>query len=200
MSSAAPARVRGATARERRVGFAAQSLHRPPLCTEQSRAMVVRSKGDIIMQNLLKLAAIGGALVFALSGCASIIKGSSQDIAISSPPADGATCTLTSKEGSWTVTTPGIVKVDKSKEDVQIVCKKPGWRDGVATIPSDFEGWTLGNLILGGVIGLGVDAATGAINEYPHTFAVPMVQGYSAAENPVSPPSLLPPSKDAAGS
>jgi uncharacterized membrane protein len=47
---------------------------------------------------------------------------------------------------------------------MQIRCVKPDWQDGFATIPSNFEGWTVGNLVFGGLIGVGVDAATGAIN------------------------------------
>jgi hypothetical protein len=125
------------------------------------------------------IAAIAAAGV-ALSGCASIIKGTTQQIAITTPPTDGATCVLSSKEGSWTVVSPGVAKVSKSKQDIQIRCTKVGWKDATSTIPSDFEGWTLGNIILGGLIGVGVDATTGAINEYPHAFEVPMHQGYSS--------------------
>jgi hypothetical protein len=84
------------------------------------------------------------------------------------------------------VVSPGVATVDKSKEDIQARCTKPGWEDAAATIPSNFEGWTVGNILLGGVIGLGVDAATGAINDYPHTFQIPMTPFYGAA--PVAPP------------
>jgi hypothetical protein len=109
-----------------------------------------------------------------LSGCATIIKGTSQNIVITTPPITGANCLLTSREGSWAVVSPGSVHVEKSKEDVLIKCSKPGYQDAQAVIPSDFQGWTLGNIILGGVIGVGVDAATGAMNEYPNSFAIPM--------------------------
>jgi hypothetical protein len=92
--------------------------------------------------------------------------------------------------------TPGVVTVSKSKEDIQAHCTKAGWQDGVATIPSNFQGWTVGNIILGGVIGLGVDAATGAINEYPHTFQIPMVplNGYGSVLPPqgMTPPPAKP--------
>ena len=120
------------------------------------------------------------ALGASVSGCASIIKGSDQSIAIATPPTTGASCVLTSKEGNWTIISPSIATGEKSKEDIQVRCTKAGYQDGVATIPSNFQGWTLGNLLLGGVIGLGVDAATGAINEYPHAFQVPMtpIEGY----------------------
>ena len=37
---------------------------------------------------------------------------------------------------------------------------------GVGTLASSVEGMTAGNILVGGVIGLGVDAASGAINKY----------------------------------
>jgi len=111
---------------------------------------------------------------FALSGCATVIKGTTQSIVITSPPVSGAYCILSSTEGNWPVTTPSAVTVDKSKEDILVKCSKPGYQDASASIPSDFQGWTLGNLVLGGLIGVGVDAASGAMNEYPRAFAVPM--------------------------
>ena len=114
------------------------------------------------------------AVGVAMSGCASIVKGTSQTIAITSPPTTGANCVLSSVQGNWTVVTPGAVTVQRSKEDIQIRCNKTGWQEAFNVIPSNFEGWTIGNILLGGVIGLGVDAATGAINQYPHAFQVPM--------------------------
>src|SRR5271169_148479 len=93
-------------------------------------------------------------LGIAVSGCASVIKGSTQSMAISTPPTTAATCTLSSAQGNWTVLSPGVASVEKSKEDIQIRCTKPAWQDAASTIPSNFEGWTLGNLVLGGVIGL----------------------------------------------
>ncbi|MGN6514226.1 MAG: hypothetical protein ACTHLR_00115 [Rhizomicrobium sp.] len=136
----------------------------------------------------MKLHAVAAivALGVAVSGCASIIKGHTQSIAITTPPITGANCILSSKEGNWTVVSPGIVTVNKSKEDIQAHCTKPGYQDGIATIPSDFQGWTLGNLLLGGVIGVGVDAATGAINEYPHAFQIPMFPASGAAPAPAN--------------
>ena len=64
--------------------------------------------------------------------------------------------------------------MQRSKENVEIRCNKSGFQEGYASIPSNFEGWTVGNILLGGVVGLGVDAATGAINQYPNSFQVPM--------------------------
>ncbi|GEM_PF-812861 len=136
------------------------------------------------------------AVGVSLSGCASVIKGSSQTIAIATPPTSGASCVLTSKEGNWPVVTPGVVKVERSKEDIVIRCTKPGWQDAMQTIPSNFEGWTVGNLLIGGVIGVGIDAATGAINEYPHAYNVAMIpaagNAAAAAEAAAAPPPRAP--------
>jgi len=82
------------------------------------------------------------------------------------------------------------VTVEKSKEDIQARCTKPGWQDASAVIPSNFQGWTVGNIVFGGLIGLGVDAATGAINEYPNAFQIPM---YPATPPPAPPPVYAPP-------
>src|SRR5215470_9811030 len=120
------------------------------------------------------VAAIGLCLL--AGGCASVVKGSTQSIAISTPPTTGATCQLASAQGNWMVVSPGVASVEKSKEDIQIRCANSGWQEAASTIPSNFQGWTVGNIVFGGLIGLGVDAATGAINDYPHTFQVPMVQ------------------------
>lgn len=113
---------------------------------------------------------------FSLSACASIIKGTTASIGVTSPPVTGATCTLSSPQGNWQVTTPATVTVERSKNDIQVRCIKEGYQDAVAVIPSNFEGWTVGNLVFGGIIGVGVDAATGALNDYPNAFQVPMMR------------------------
>jgi hypothetical protein len=140
--------------------------------------------------NIARFAALA-ALGISVSGCASIISGTTQQIAITTSPVSGASCELHSKEGTWTVTTPGVAKVDKTKEDISIHCAKDGYQDASATIPSSFEGWTFGNLILGGIVGVGVDAATGAMNKYPNAFNVPMTPAAPSAA-PAAAPSTSP--------
>jgi hypothetical protein len=133
-----------------------------------------------------------------LGGCASVIKGSSQPIAISTPPVTGATCVLTSSRGSWTVTTPGSVEVKRSKDDIEIHCDKPGYQPAVKIIPSGLEETAAADMLLSDftVIGAGVDAATGAMNQYPHTFEVPMrpaSPGARLVAPPVAPPAAAAP-------
>jgi hypothetical protein len=128
---------------------------------------------------LTALAAIA-ATGIALAGCATVVKGTSQSIAITTPPVDGANCTLSSPQGNWMVVSPGVATVQRSKEDIQVRCDKAGYKQGFATSPSNFEGWTVGNIFFAAGLGLAVDAATGAINQYPHAFQVPMMPAETA--------------------
>jgi hypothetical protein len=120
------------------------------------------------------------AAIFAatqLGACASIVEGSSQSVLVTTPGVPDATCTLTSPEiGSQVVRTPGSLTLSKSKHDVQVACTKEGYNDGAGTIASNFEGMTLGNLLIGGIIGVGIDAASGAMNKYQPQVAVVMTK------------------------
>ncbi len=125
-----------------------------------------------------------GLVAFGLSGCATFVEGSRQNIAISTPPTQSAYCVLTRPGGRWSVTTPGVVRIDKSMDDLAIHCTRAGYRDVDATIPSEIEGWTLGNLAFG-VVPAGIDAATGAMFRYPDAFEMPMSPGRGPAEGPL---------------
>ena len=138
----------------------------------------------------MKLTAVAAvaALGVAVSGCASIVKGSTQSIVLNSPPVEGAACTLYNVEGSWSATTPGNVKVDRSKTDLTVVCKKVGYKDSTKIVAPHFNYMTAGNLVVGGLIGIGVDAATGANNSYPDAIEVPMVPLGDAGAAPMAAP------------
>jgi len=58
-----------------------------------------------------------------------------------------------------------VVTLPKSRENIAVQCQK-GCARGSGVIASNTEGMTAGNIIAGGAIGLGVDAATGAMNHY----------------------------------
>ncbi len=120
------------------------------------------------MQGIMALA----AMCATLSACGTIIEGTSQDIAISSAP-DGARCELTRKEERLTsVTTPGKVTVRKTKDDILLTCSKAGYQNTSQYLHSGMAAGTFGNIIAGGVIGWGIDSATGADNKYPESVTV----------------------------
>ncbi len=113
-----------------------------------------------------------GALVILLSGCASIIKGGSQDISISSSPS-GATFQVKDNKSQLSAingTTPGTVTLKKgtgyfSSASYTVTVSKEGYHPHVVTLSGSVNGWYLGgNLIFGGLIGyLVVDPLTGAM-------------------------------------
>lgn len=120
------------------------------------------------------LSAIASAVL--LSACATITKGTTQTIAVNTPGVVGATCTLSSSAvGTHVIVTPGIIDLPKSKDAVAVRCVKPCYQDGAGVIASNLEGMTAGNIIAGGVIGLGVDAASGAMNRYSEVNDIVMV-------------------------
>lgn len=131
--------------------------------------------------------AVIAALGLSLAGCATMVTGSSEDIAVLTPPVAGASCVLSNAEGSWTVVTPTVAHVQRGHDDMQVKCTKPGYQEAQATIPSNFEDWTIGNVATVG-IGVAVDAYTGAIDQYPHSIQIPM-QPAPATQAPDAAPS-----------
>ena len=111
-----------------------------------------------------------------IAGCATIVKGTSQSVAVETPGAPGALCELSSPAiGTQTVKTPATLVLEKSQHNVAVTCRKPCFQDGVGIIPSNSEGMAAGNILVGGVIGLGVDAASGAMNKYADRTTIVMI-------------------------
>jgi len=127
------------------------------------------------MKRLLVLA----AAVF-LGGCATIIEGTSQNVAVSTPDVEGASCTFNSRDTTYHVVTPGTIRVGKSRNDIRGVCKKQGYEDGSGTLASSFEPWTVVSVLFG-LIGIGVDVASGAWMGYEDSIAIPMRRNAAAA-------------------
>jgi hypothetical protein len=130
------------------------------------------------------------AIASALSGCATVVDGSKQEMSLSSSPQQGADCTLHSTEGTWTLTTPGSVKVHKTKNDLMIDCTKDGFKPGHMVAIAHFGGATFGNIVLGGGVGAIVDAASGANYYYDSPLVVPLGEPLSppAPEKPAAEP------------
>jgi hypothetical protein len=111
------------------------------------------------------LALVGAA--FLLSSCATITKGTTQMVAIDTPGAPGAKCLLTSSSiGQINIVTPANVNLQKGSDNVSVRCSKECYNEGVGVIGSNVEAMAAGNILVGGVVGLGVDAVSGAMNKY----------------------------------
>src|SRR5262245_6763463 len=98
-------------------------------------------------------------IVFLVAGCATVINRSTQAISITTGPVVGATCDLSNGVGTWYIRSPGSITIRKTKNGLTVHCKKDGFQEVTQTIEPHFSGATFGNIIAGGVIGVGVDAA-----------------------------------------
>jgi hypothetical protein len=120
-----------------------------------------------------------------------MVKGTTQDVAVTSAPVEGADCTLQNTKGVWHLTTPGSARVHKDMHSLTITCTKPGYQDAIDIVHPKFQAWTLA----GGAIGLGVDASTGAMAEYAPDQTVEMTPATGASAPPAAtqaPPAAAP--------
>lgn len=99
---------------------------------------------------------IAVALIVALTGCATIIHGGTQDIRVSSQP-PGAVVRV---QGMAT-TTPGVLKLER-KGTYTLVFEKEGYKAVEVQLNKTVDGWLFGNIIFGGLIGLVIDFVSGA--------------------------------------
>jgi hypothetical protein len=110
-----------------------------------------------------------------LAGCATIVEGTSQNIAVATSP-PGSYCAL-HRDGKTIATlsqTPGEVTVDKTKDDILLTCAASGYEPASQYLHSGIAIGVYGNIIAGGLTGWGVDSMTGADNEYPTTISLNM--------------------------
>lgn len=112
-----------------------------------------------------------------LTGCASIVNGTHQNVLVDTPPTSGASCLLSNNKGQWHIeSTPGYVSVHRAYEPLAVSCHKKGYRPANRSFQSATKGMAFGNIVAGGLIGGGVDMADGAAYNYPDTLTVPMLQ------------------------
>jgi hypothetical protein len=67
-----------------------------------------------------------------------------------------------------------------------VSCSKEGYNPAAQRLESSFTGTTLGNILVGGGIGLIVDAASGANNRYPRTVHLEMTEMPRPAAAPMA--------------
>lgn len=110
-----------------------------------------------------------------MSNCATIVSGTSQGVFIETPKVENASCDLKDQEGGvyHLSKSPGNVTVQKGNGPLTIVCGKKGYEDGTTLVQSDFSDIAFGNILMpGGSIGILIDAATGAAQQYPDNITV----------------------------
>jgi hypothetical protein len=126
----------------------------------------------MLKHGLLIVMAVGCGL---LGGCASIVNGVSQSISVTTPPVQGASCALSNTKGTWYISnTPGSVVVHRSYSVLNVHCQKPGYHEANSVVSSNPKAMAAGNVVFGGIVGLGVDTVDGAAFNYPTNIIIPM--------------------------
>lgn len=123
------------------------------------------------MNKLLATSLLSISIV--MTGCASIISGSTQTLSFTSVP-ENANISITNRAGVKVHTgqTPATVTLKKGAgyfkpESYQVTFSKEGYQTKTMTVKGTISGWYFGNILFGGVIGLlAVDPATGAMYSF----------------------------------
>lgn len=108
-----------------------------------------------------------------LSACATVTTGTEQTILVESEPA-GATCLLQRNDSNIGAVnpTPGTVRISKSRHDLLVKCERADHQATSRLASASFQAMTAGNLLIGGVVGLATDLASGAAVSYPDSIKV----------------------------
>lgn len=114
-------------------------------------------------------------------GCATILHGTGQEIPVSSDPS-GAQVSVDGMPMCKTPCSPNL----KRKHDHILTLKKDGYKQEDVTIMHVLSGAVAGNILAGGLIGWGVDAASGAqyrlVPKTLHVDLTPAEEGAGGAE------------------
>ncbi len=102
------------------------------------------------------------------TGCATIVKGTHQDVPVSSEPSGASILVDGVREGA----TPANLRLSRKQAHV-ITFEKSGYESESVTLKPSIGGAVAGNILAGGLIGWGVDASTGAqYNLHPESVSI----------------------------
>jgi hypothetical protein len=121
------------------------------------------------MQSSCLIRTVAITAIGLFSGCASIVSGRHADVAITSNPSN-ARVAIRNDAGHEVAafSTPGVAKVRRNRKYFMPArytaeIEAPGYEAAVVPIRSTANPWVAANVLLGGVPGLIVDGATGAL-------------------------------------
>jgi hypothetical protein len=116
-------------------------------------------------------------IIFIFSSCASIVSRSTWPLTVNTNP-NGANIEITNKSGAivYKGTTPATMTLKSgagffAKESYKIKLTLDGYSEKIIPVECTLNGWYIGNIIFGGLIGLLViDPATGAMYKLDREF------------------------------
>ena len=137
------------------------------------------------------------AIVATTTGCATVTRGTTEDVVINYSPADAQVTTSLNHTCS---AIPCVVKVPR-KDSFIVTASKPGLQTKTVHVGTKLSrkgaAGMAGNVLIGGVVGIGVDAATGAAKDHhPNPVNIQLLPNGASPEQNLSPSSpTAPPRK-----
>jgi hypothetical protein len=111
---------------------------------------------------------LAAVIVAPCLGCASVTRGTTENISIATTPT-GATADISGLEIPTACVTPCVVQA-KRNADISVTINKEGYEPQTIPLTKEIPGsgaaGFAGNILLGGLVGMGVDAATGAAQDH----------------------------------
>jgi hypothetical protein len=145
---------------------------------------------------MIKKLILAAAITAPCLGCASVTRGTTEAISITSTPA-GATAEVSGLDVPTTCVTPCVVQARRNA-DITVSIAKPGYEPQIIPLTKEVPGsgaaGFAGNVLVGGVVGMGVDAVTGAaLDHKPNPVEVTLQPSRPAAvPRPARPPARKP--------
>lgn len=109
------------------------------------------------MRSITPPSIVAGALLV-LAGCATIMHGTQQDVGFGSVP----TSAKVTIDNERSATTPAVIRISR-KDNHVVRIELDGYLPYEATLTRGVSGWVWGNLVIGGLVGLAVDAISGGL-------------------------------------
>jgi hypothetical protein len=132
---------------------------------------------------MMRISTLLIAAGLALSGCATVTRGTTEEVRVEVDPPDAS---ITSTIGHSCTGIPCKIQAPR-KTEFTVTASKPGYKPQSIFVGTSMSGGgaagLAGNVLIGGIIGAGVDAATGAtLSHYPNPVLIAL-----QPENPGDP-------------
>jgi hypothetical protein len=132
----------------------------------------------------IMLSVVAGAV--SLSGCATVVSGTSQTLQIQALDAQthhtipGAMCNVITSSGVNIPMTsnPGSVNVARGKGPLQVTCKKAGYNQTQIGVGTSFNAWTIADVLFWPAFI--VDGLDGAYSQYDQSFVTVLMSSKGA--------------------
>lgn len=112
------------------------------------------------------------AAVLSVTGCARAIDGSTQDITIETPGADGSNCYIENQEFRYRTFAPQTIKITRSFYPLNVRCLAPGNREKTVVVQPEIQSSTYWNALNGFIPGMMMDYNSRAFYKFPPVVVV----------------------------